>query len=108
MAGIIGVHMEALWLREGEWRGTRGTQALQRTVLVVQWWLDFISHLRLANIVGQSSRPRLLCMLALSRVSLAILVGSSHSIRTVTSQLHKVFKDRIVQWDHSDKELMCK
>lgn len=53
-------------------------------------------------------RPRLLCMLALSRVSLAIPVGTTHSIRTAPSQLHEVFKGRNLHWDRLDKERMCK
>lgn len=46
---------------EREWRRwSRGTEALSETVLV-HCWLDFISHLRLANIVGQSS-PALIAL----------------------------------------------
>lgn len=39
-------------LKEREWQWTRGTETL--VGCVGSWWMDFISHLRLTSIVGQS------------------------------------------------------
>lgn len=93
--------MEALWLRLREsGGGAEGLGHYNR-----RRWLDFISHLRPASIVGQSSRA----LIALYVSTFQSQSGNTSGIYALyQSSLQEVLEGRDVHWDHSNKELMCK
>lgn len=69
---------------ERKWPWSRGTGALLQTALAVQWQLDFISHSRLASIVGPSS----MALIALCASTLQSQSGNTSRMYAVSKGKH--------------------